>query len=94
MAFNERGTTFIAATLSHEVRTEIVWLESDDGGRTFSVDVPSADAGSDRKWWPNLERPTGHNVIAGRPSLLFAAGVRGEGNTDILTNDVYWAQST
>jgi len=31
-----------------------------------------------RRWWPNLECPTGHNVIAKHPSVLFTAGSRGQ----------------
>ena len=38
----------------------------------------------------NLKRPAGRYVIAERPGVLFTAGTRGEGNDDILSNDVDW----
>ena len=90
MAFDKQGTMFVTATLSCENKSDIVLLVSRDGGDSFSMEYLSSDLPRDRKWWPNLERPTGHNVIVKHPSVLFTAGTRGEGNDDILSNDVYW----
>ena len=90
MAFNKQGTMFVTATLNCENKSNIVLLVSRDGGDNFSMEYLSSDLPRDRKWWPNLERPTGHNVIVKHPSVLFTAGTRGEGNDDILSNDVYW----
>ena len=44
----------------------------------------------EHKMMSNLKRPTGRYVIAERPGVLFTAGTRGEGNDDILSNDVDW----
>ena len=90
MAFDKQGTMFVTATLSRENKSDIVLLVSRDGGDSFSMEYLSSDLPHDRKWWPNLERPTGHNVITKHPGVLFTAGTRGEGNDDILSNDVYW----
>lgn len=90
VVFDKQGTMFITATLSRENESDIVLLESRDAGQTFSLERPGISLPRDRKWWPNLERPTGHNVIAERPGVLFAAGIRGQGNKDVLSNDVYW----
>ena len=81
---------FVTATLNHENKSDIVLLVSYDGGDSFSMKHLSSHLPHDRKWWPNLERPTGHNVIAEHPGVLFTAGSRGEGNDDILSNNVYW----
>lgn len=43
------------------------------------------------QWLPSIERNTGFNKIAGRPGLLFTAGERGKGNSDLLRNKVYWS---
>lgn len=90
MAFDEQGTMFVTVTLSREKESDIVLLVSSDGGDSFSMKHLSNHLPRDRKWWPSLERPTGHNVIAEHPGVLFTAGSRGEGNNDILSNDVYW----
>ena len=90
MAFDEQGTMFVTATLSREKKSDIVLLVSYDGGDSFSMKHLSNHLPRDRKWWPSLERPTGHNVIAEHPGVLFTAGSRGAGNNDILSNDVYW----
>ena len=90
MVFNREGMMFVTATLSRDNASDVVFLEPTDGDESFSMERLGRDLPRERKWWPNLERPTGHNLIDGRPGLLFGAGVRGQTNTDILANDVYW----
>ena len=79
MVFNKQGTMFVTATLSSESKSD-----------SFSTEYLSNNLPLDRKWWSNLVRPTGHNVIAKHPSILFTSSIRGAGNNDILSNDVYW----
>ena len=77
MAFDKQGTMFVTVTLSCENKSDIVLLVSRDGD-SFSMEHLSSDLPRDRRWWPNLECPTGHNVIAKHPSVLFTAGSRGQ----------------
>ena len=78
MAFDKQGTMFVTATLSRENKSDIVLPVSRGGGDSFSMEHLSSDLPRDRRWWPNLECPTGHNVIAKHPSVLFTAGSRGQ----------------
>lgn len=91
MVFNQKAVMFVTATISREEQTEVVRLTSRDQGRSFSMEMVSQGLKGQRKMWPNLEHPTGHNVIANRPGVLFAAGDPGQRNDDILSNNVYWA---
>lgn len=70
--------------------SEIVWLESAGADKDFSVRLVSKPDPAVPHWLPNLERPTGHNRIAGRPGLLYQSGIRGDNNRQILSNEVYW----
>lgn len=71
----------------------IVWLESGDGGKTFSVRpvVPhEADKGT---LVPSIERPTGFNHIAAgrRPTFLYFVGLsRYTKKNEVIDNKVYW----
>ena len=71
MAFDEQRTMFVTVTLSREKESDIVLLVSSDGGDSFSMKHLSNHLPRDRKWWPSLERPTGHNVIAEHPGVYF-----------------------
>ena len=88
---NQEGTMYISATMARQGHNDIALIKSRDLGRTISIERPAAGVDRTRKWLPNLERPTGQHAVRGRPGLIFTAGVRGEGNKDILENDVYWA---
>ncbi len=90
MAFDKQETMFAIAILSRENKSGIVLLVSYDDGDSFSMRHLSSHLPCDCKWWPNLERPTDHNVTTERPGVLFTAGSHREGNDDILSNDVYW----
>ena len=63
----------------------------EDYSRTIEIERPAAGVQQDKKWLANLERATGHHQVNGRPGVIFTAGTRGKGNTDILSNDVFWA---
>ncbi len=70
-------------------RWEVIRLESNDGGKPFSVERVSKPDPGCAHWLPNIERPTGHNVVT-RPSLIYTAGGPGKRNTDIVSNCVWW----
>jgi hypothetical protein len=67
---------------------EVIRLISRDAGETFDADQISAGYRQRAHWLPNLERPTGHHTIPEIPALLYTAGGPGEGNRDLLANDV------
>ena len=90
MTFNVRGDLFVTACIRHGAREDVVRLHSPDVGRTFTGQVLSSGLDRAHHWFANLERPTGANVVRGIPGVLFTAGVKGSGNTDLLSNDVYW----
>jgi hypothetical protein len=70
--------------------SEVLWLESADGGATFEPTLLSTPNPACPHWLPNIERPTGHNKVE-RPGVIYTAGTRGENNRQILSNRVYWA---
>ncbi len=70
-------------------RNEVVWLESSDGGRSFSAKMVSKPNPSCAHWLPNVERPTGHNRVD-VPGVIYTAGTRGENNKQIVSNGVWW----
>jgi hypothetical protein len=43
-------------------------------------------------WLPNIERPTGHNVVPALPGVLFTGGSAGKANTNLLSNRVYFGR--
>ncbi len=78
---------------SHEVAwghpsNEIALLTSDNEGKSFSFQLLSEFNVHRPNWLPSIERPTGHNQVLSRPSMMFTSGVRGERNDDILSNRV------
>lgn len=70
-------------------RDEIVWLESEDGGKSFSARLVCEVNPQCPHWLPNIERPTGHNRVL-RPGLLYTAGTAGRNNKQIVSNRVCW----
>ena len=90
VVINRQGTMYISATMGQEDRNDIVLIKSRDLGHTLSIERPASGVTQKKKWLPNLERPTGHHHVDGRPGLIFTAGVRGEGNKDVLANQVFW----
>lgn len=69
--------------------TEIVLFHSQDHGETFGCQQISPANPGIPNWLPNIERKTGHNIIKGKPAVLYTAGTAGSSNTDILSNEVY-----
>lgn len=68
---------------------EVMWLESADGSAYFDVKLCSTVDARCAHWLPNIERATGHNRVA-EPGLIYTAGTRGDKNTDIVSNGVWW----
>ena len=71
--------------------SEIIGLQASDIGGKFSVELLSKPDMRVPHWFPNLERPTGHNYV-GVPGVIYTAGIAGEGCHDILSNGVYWTE--
>ncbi len=74
---------------------QLAWLESRDGGRTFtSRDIIQHDP-DQGTLLPTLERPTGFNGVAAgkRPPLLYLEGLsRYRQKGEIIQNDVFFVQ--
>jgi hypothetical protein len=71
----------------------IVWLESRDGGKTFSVRPAVAHEANKGTLVPSIERPTGFNDIAAgrRPTFLYFVGLsRYTKKNEVIDNQVYW----
>lgn len=101
ITFNTDGTLFVALTMTKPGRgsgesgwghpdCEVLGLVSGDGGASFQAKPLSEMDSQSPHWLPNLERPTGHNVVKGAPGAIYTAGGRGEKNTELLANTVYW----
>ena len=71
--------------------SEIIGLQAPDIGGKFSVELLSKPDETVPHWFPNLERPTGHNHVD-IPGVIYTAGVAGAGCDDILSNGVYWTE--
>ncbi len=98
ITINEDGRIFVTATMCSDTNyddlwggpaSEVVWMESNDGGTTFSSVVVSNVDPNSANWLPSIERPTGFNEI-GVPTLIYTAGEKGSGVGDILSNGVVW----
>ena len=77
-----------------EIR-RIVWLESGDGGRTFTAKNIIPHDPQRGTLLPNIERPTGFNRIpaGSRPPLVYFAGLdRYRKKGELIQNDVYFVQ--
>ncbi len=102
MTFGQDGKLYVTLTAvpielakkddsswGHE-KNEILRLVSSDGGQSFSGEIVSKVDPSQGHWMPSIERPTGHNRVT-TPGMMYLDGERGDKNTDILSNKVWWA---
>lgn len=97
VVFGADGTMYVALTTVDadgyfwgDESNEVVLLVSRDGGERFEA-LPISDPDPNTaQWLPSLERPTGHNVVD-VPGLTYTRGGKGQKNTDILSNQVIWA---
>ena len=101
IAFNDTGALFVALTLIKPENlqdttmwgnpsSEVIVFVSEDGGQRFRACPVTQPDPAVARWLPNIERPTGHNRIAGAPGLVYTSGPPGAKNTDLLANEVYW----
>ena len=90
VSINRQGTMYVLATMASEGKNDVALISSKDLGRTIKLERPAAGVKQAKKWLANLERATGQQRVDGRPGVIFTAGTRGKGNTDILSNDVFW----
>ncbi|WP_425400022.1 BNR-4 repeat-containing protein [Aeoliella sp.] len=74
--------------------SEVVWVESNDGGQTFTSQIISNVDPSTPNWLPSIERPTGFNELTtADPAVVYTSGERGSSNTAIVSNEViFWAE--
>jgi len=100
LTFDQDGRLHAVATLCRPGRdgkerlwghptNEVVWLELAGDGALLDAALLTARDHTTPRWLPNLERPTGFNLVA-RPGLIYTAGGAGRRNTDLLSNKVYW----
>ena len=72
---------------------EVVLSYSDDRGRTLHVVPISPLDDQVRNWLPNLERSVGYNQVADI-GLIYTSGPPGKGCDDMMSNEVYWIDTT
>lgn len=98
ITINDDGRIFVTATMCSDTNytdlwggppSEVVWMESSDGGETFSSLLISDVDPDSANWLPSIERPTGFNEID-VPTVMYTAGDKGSGTGDILANGVVW----
>lgn len=99
VAFGSDGQLTIVGTVMHlqpgthewgEPTTEVVRFRSRDDGETFLANVMDAPDPESPRWMPNIERPTGFNVVPTQPGFIYTNGVRGDALHDQLSNQVWW----
>ena len=102
VSFGSRGRMFALVTMVKAASqtpedtwlsptNEIAWLESADGGTTFSSRLmTSLDLDCPRRY-ASLERPTGHNPIT-TPGFLYKSGNSRKHGKEVIHNPVYWIQ--
>lgn len=98
LAFDHRGVLHGVAQLQTGPQNHKIWGDPTNEIVAFQKSGASvkfrAISAFDKKtshWLPSIERPTGHNLIKGRPGIIYTGGPAGEKNTDLLNNRVFWA---
>jgi hypothetical protein len=76
--------------------SEVLWVESADGGQTFTSRVISEIDPNIPHWLPNLEKQTGFNeLMTNNPAVVYTAGQRGSNNNEIVSTEVVlWAEGS
>jgi hypothetical protein len=99
VAFTADGRLLVVGTLQNlragedawgHPGTEIVQFTSRDGGAGFAAELLTTPDPKVPHWLPNLEKPTGFNVIPDHPGMIYTAGGAGAGLGDVLSNQVWW----
>ena len=100
---SKNGTLFVVLTLIPPGKKpehsgwgtpgcEVIGFTSTDGGQNFTGKLLSKIDPAVPHWLPNVERNTGHNTVPDTPGVIYTAGVPGEGNDDLLSNEVHWVR--
>ena len=101
VVFNDEGTMYVVATLIQppdnadvsiwgHPSSEPILFTSNDGGKTFDFELLTTPDPEVPRWLPNMERPTGHNRVTGRPGIIYTEGTRGDTNLQLVSNNVRW----
>ncbi|MGB0579680.1 MAG: BNR-4 repeat-containing protein [Limisphaerales bacterium] len=97
VAFDGNGVLHGVAQLQTAPQHEKIWGDPTNEivafeKRADSVKFREVSAFDDQipHWLPNIERPTGHNRVKGRPGIIYTGGSPGVKNTDRISNRVYW----
>jgi len=98
LTIDDQGRMHVVLTISDDANEpslfgapscELVWLESLDGGASWTSRLLTDFDPETPRWLPSIERPTGWNSVE-VPGLIYTSGEKGDGLTDILENDVIW----
>ena len=78
--------------ITHEGKTHVAWLESRDGGQTFTAKPiinPDPNKGEVHL---SIERPTGFNQVGSYPGLLYTSSdIFLKWNEEkLINNNVFW----
>ena len=100
LSFSDSGRLHGAAQIQKAKEGESTWgnrsneslrfVRDTDGG-SWKFDFASEPDPNRSQWLPNIERATGFNKVPERPGIIYTSGEPGEKNTDLLSNQVYWA---
>jgi len=74
-----------------EEKQEVLWLTSPDLFKSVKGRLVSSIDPHCPHWLPNIEHPTGHHSFS-LPGIVYTAGSRGDKNTDVVSNEVYWVE--
>lgn len=100
VTFTAAGEMIVTAQIQRPLSGESAWgnrtnevlaFRSRDDGAHFSCSLVSVLNEQRSHWLPNIERPTGHNVVGESPAVIYTGGGPGTKNTELLSNDVLFA---
>lgn len=68
---------------------EVILFKAKAWGKKFKAELISKPNPETPNWLPNIEKPTGFNLIRNRPAIIYTGGKAGEGLKDMLSNQVF-----
>jgi hypothetical protein len=100
LSFSDSGRLHGAAQIQQAKEGESTWgnrsneslrfVRDTDGG-SWKFGFASEPDANRSQWLPNIERATGFNKVPERPGIIYTSGEPGDKNTDLLSNQLYWA---
>ena len=99
VAFDQAGVLHGVAQLQTVAREKTIWGDPTNEVVGFTILGPServklhAVSKFDNEashWLPNIERPTGHNLVPKKPGVIYTGGSPGSKNTELIRNKVFW----